>query len=53
MVSQVHLRSENTPWRRRFAQRIDVSKRHPGPCRTPTWTVYVFAIHCRDIIGVD
>jgi len=53
MVSRVHLRSENTPWRRLFAQPIVVGKRHPGPCRTPTWTVYVFAFHCRDIIGLD
>jgi len=53
MVSRVHLRSENTPWRRLFAQPIVVGKRHPGPCRTSTWTVYVFAFHCRDIIGLD
>jgi len=52
-VSRVHLRSENAPWRRLFVQRIVVGKRHPGPCRNPTWTVYVFAIHCRDIIGLD
>ena len=26
-VSRVHLRSENTPWRRRFVQRIVVGKR--------------------------
>jgi len=52
-VSCVHLRSENTPWRRLFVQRIVDGKKHPGPCRTPTWTVYVFAIHCRDIIGLN
>jgi len=52
-VSLVHLRPENTPWRRLFVQRIVVGKRHLGPCRTRTWTVYVFAIHCRDIIGSD
>jgi len=52
-VSRVHLRSEKTPWRPLFVHRIAVGKRHPGPCRTPTWTVYVFAIHCKDIIGLD
>jgi len=52
-VSRVHLRSENAPWRPLFAHHIVMGKRHPGPCRTPTWTVYVFAIYCRDIIGLD
>jgi len=51
-VSLVHLRSENTRSRRIFEQRIVVGK-HPGPCRTPTWTVLVSTIHCRDIIGLD
>jgi len=52
-VSGVHLRSENTSWRPLLVHRIVVGKRYPGPCRTPTWTVYVFATHCRDIIGLD
>jgi len=52
-VSRVHLRSENTPWRPLFVHRACVAKRHPGPCRTPTWTVYVFAIYYRNIIGLD
>jgi len=35
------------------AQRIVLDDRHSGPCRTPTWIVYVLAIHCRDIIGSE
>ena len=31
-VSCVHLRSDNTPWRRLLVQRIVDGKRHPGPC---------------------
>jgi len=52
-VSRVHLRSENAAWRPLFVHHIVMGKRHPGPYRTPTWTVNVFAIHCWDIIGLD
>ena len=46
-VSRVHLRSENTPRRPLFVHHIVIGKRHPGPI------VYVFAIHCRNIFGLD